>query len=79
MVVVDDASMAKMSGGDVDVEPYLGSRNMKGNGEPQWKFSKPSATKSVGVGSGQVVVWEGFAEVRRWWSKWVCGGVGGGG
>jgi hypothetical protein len=22
---------------------------------------------------------EGFAEVRWWWSKWVCGGVGGGG
>ena len=27
VVVVDDASMAKMSGGDVDVEPYLNSRN----------------------------------------------------
>ena len=68
--------MAKVSGGDVDVEPSLGSRNTKGNGEPQLKFSKPSATKSVGVGSGQVVVWvgvlerftEGFAEVRWWWS-----------
>ena len=76
-----------MSGGDDDVEPSLGSRNKKGNGEPQLKFSKPSATKSVGVGSGQVVVWvgvlerfaEGFAEVRWWWSTWVCGGVGGGG
>ena len=27
VVVVDDASVAKMSGGDVDVEPYLNSRN----------------------------------------------------
>ena len=25
VVVVDDAPMAKMSGGDVDVEPYLNS------------------------------------------------------
>ena len=27
VVVVDDASMAKMSGGDVDVKSYLNSRN----------------------------------------------------
>ena len=32
VVVVDDASVAKMSGGDVDVEPYLNSRNTKGYG-----------------------------------------------
>ena len=32
VVVVDDASVAKMSGGDVDVEPYLDSRNTKGYG-----------------------------------------------
>ena len=32
VVVVDDASVAKMSGGDVDVEPYLDSRNKKGYG-----------------------------------------------
>ena len=30
VVVVDDASVAKMSGGDVDVEPYLDSRDPKG-------------------------------------------------
>ena len=30
VVVVDDASVAKMSGGDVDVEPYLDSQNTKG-------------------------------------------------
>ena len=76
-----------MSGGDVDVEPSLCTRNTRGNGEPQLKFSKPNVTKSVGIGSGQLVVWfgvlegfaEGFPEVRWWWSKWVCGGVGGGG
>ena len=32
VVVVDDASMAKMSGGDVDVESYLDSQNTKGYG-----------------------------------------------
>ena len=32
VVVVDDASVAKMSGGDVDVEPYLDSRNTIGHG-----------------------------------------------
>ena len=31
-VVVDDASVVKMSGGDVDVEPYLNSQNTKGHG-----------------------------------------------
>lgn len=32
MVDVDDKSVAKMSGGDVGVEPSLSSRNMLGNG-----------------------------------------------
>ena len=30
VIVVDDTSVAKMSGGDVIVEPYLDSRNTKG-------------------------------------------------
>ena len=32
VVIVNDATMAKMSGGDVDVEPYLDSQNTKGYG-----------------------------------------------
>ena len=32
MAVVDDASVAKMSGGDVDAESYLNSRNTIGHG-----------------------------------------------
>ena len=32
VVVVDDVSVPKMSGGDIDVEPYLDSRNTKGYG-----------------------------------------------
>ena len=32
VVIVDDASEVKMSGGDVDVEPYLNSRNTIGHG-----------------------------------------------
>ena len=31
VTIVDDESMAKMSGGDVDVEPYLNSRNTIGH------------------------------------------------
>ena len=31
VVVVDDESVAKMSGGDVDVEPYLNSKNTIGH------------------------------------------------
>ena len=41
VVVVDDASMAKMSSGDVDVEPYLDSRNTKGYGNHNSKFQGP--------------------------------------
>ena len=52
-----------MSGGDVDVEPSLSSRNTIGNGEPQLKFSKPNATKSVGVGSSQLVVLKGLRKL----------------
>ena len=82
-IVVDDASLAKMSGDDVDVEPFLVSLNTLGNDEPQLKFSQPNASIFVGVCSGQVVVGfsvsNGFAEVRWWRCKWVGGGVGGGG
>ena len=49
VVVVDDAFVAKMSGGDVDVEPFLVSRNTLGNDEPQLNFSKPNVSKFVGV------------------------------
>lgn len=72
-VVVDDTSMAKIRGGDVDVEPFLVSQNTLGNDEPQLKLSKPNAEKCVEVGSGQLVVLldvsKGLAEVRWWWSR----------
>ena len=62
-----------MSGGDVDVEPFLVSQNTVGNDEPQLKFSKPNAAKCVGVGSSQVVVGfgvsKGSVEVRWWYRK----------
>ena len=47
VVVVDDASVAKMSGGDVDVEPYLDSRNTKGYGTATQTL-KPRSSKCVG-------------------------------
>ena len=51
VVVVDDASVAKMSGGDVDVEPYLDSRNIKGYGTAL-KFSNLEVATCVGVRNG---------------------------
>lgn len=38
-VVVDDESEAMMSGGDVDVEPFLISQNTLGNGNRKLKIS----------------------------------------
>ena len=55
VVVVDDASMEKMSGGDVDVESYLNSRNTIGHGTTT-QILKRKHDKIVGVGSG-----------NRWW------------
>ena len=48
-------SLAKMSGDDVDVEPYLNSRNTIGHGVAT-QILKTKCDKIVGVGSG-----------KRWW------------
>ena len=53
VVVVDDASVAKMSDGDVDVEPYLDSRNTKGYGIHNIKSQGPKYGKIVIGGSGE--------------------------
>ena len=70
VVVVDDAFMAKMSNGDVDVEPYLNSRNTIGHGT-RTQILKAKRDKIVGVGSG-----------NRGWCMWymtvLCGSGGGG-
>ena len=55
VVVVDDASVAKMSGGDVDVEPYLDSRNTKGYG---------AATQILKAQSGSTCR---SAKWSKWW------------
>ena len=55
VVVVDDASVAKMSGGDVDVEPYLDSRNTKGYG---------TATQILKARSGNTCR---RAKRSKWW------------
>ena len=75
VVVVDDASVAKMSGADVDVEPYLDSRNTKGYG---------TATQILKAQSGNTcrsakrAKWWWNAEVVMvyWWWECVCGNVG---
>ena len=60
VVIVDDAFVAKMSGGDVDVEPYLDSRNTKGYGTAT-QILKPQSSKSVG--ERNCPEWLGYAEV----------------
>ena len=47
VVVVDDAFVAKMSSGDVDVEPYLNSRNTKGY-DTVTQILKPRSSSCVG-------------------------------
>ena len=67
VVVIDDASVAKMSGGDVDVEPYLDSQNTKGYGTAT-QILKPRSSKCVGERNGPK--WLGYAEVMD-----VCGSI----
>ena len=55
VVVVDDASVAKMSGGDVDVEPYLDSRNTKGYGTAT-EILKPQSSNCVGERNSPKIV-----------------------
>ena len=47
--------MAKMSGGDVDVEPYLDSRNTKGYGTAT-QILKPQSSNCVGERNGPKMV-----------------------
>ena len=47
--------MAKMSDGDVDVEPYLDSRNTKGYGTAT-QILKPQSSKCVGERNGPKMV-----------------------
>jgi len=56
MVVGYDESLTKMSGGDVDVEPYLYSRNTIGHGNHNSNSQRPKCVKIVGVDSGYAMV-----------------------
>ena len=60
MVLVGDASVAKMSGGDVDVEPYLNSRNTIGHGTAT-QILKANVTKLLEL----EVISDGGA-MQRW-------------
>ena len=55
VVVVDDASVAKMIGGVVDVELYLDSRNTKGYGTTT-QILKPQTWNCVGERNGPKMV-----------------------
>ena len=49
VVVVDDESVAKMSGGDIDVEPSLSSQNTLGNGNHNSSSQTQMWQNCVGV------------------------------
>ena len=51
-VLGDDESLAMMSSGDVDVEPYLYSRNTIGHGNHNSNSQRSKRVKIVGVDSG---------------------------
>ena len=55
VVVVDDAFVAKMSGGDVNVNPYLNSQNTKGYGTAT-QILKPRSSKCVEERNGPKMV-----------------------
>ena len=62
MVVVDDASMAKMSGGDVDVEPYLNSRNTS-----RTRYRNSNSQSKIGPKLSELVLVSGGGGMRKWW------------
>ena len=64
-ILGDDGSFAKMSGGDVDVEPYLYSQNTIGHENHNSNSQRRKRVKIVIGGSGE---W--------WWNAEVCEGTG---
>ena len=63
VVVVDDAFVAKMSGGDVDVKPYLNSRNTS-----KTRNRNSNSQSKIGPKLSELeVVSDGGAMRRRWW------------
>ena len=56
MVGVDDESVAKMSGGDVDVEPSLSFRNALGNGNRNSNYQNKECQNFQSLVVG-----------KRWW------------
>ena len=52
-VVGDDESLAKMSGGDVDVKPYLYSQKSIGHESHNTNSQRPKHVKIVVGGSGE--------------------------
>ena len=67
VVIVDDASVAKVSGGDVDVEPYLNSRNtsrtQNRNSNSQSKIGPKMLELEVVSDGGDMQKWWWYAEV----------------
>ena len=68
MVVVDDVSVAKMSGGDVDLEPYLNSRNTS-----RTRNCNSNSQSKIGPKMLELEVVSDGGGMRKWWG--VCGSI----
>jgi len=79
VVVVNDESVSMMSGGGVDVELSLLSRNTLGNEEPQLKFLKTQSQMLVVESGGMVGYVEGLSGsgvvVVEMGMRWQSGSV----
>ena len=70
-VLGDDETLAKMSRGDDEVEPYLDSRNTIGHGSHNSKSQGPKYVKIVIEGIGED---GGVCGFGRCGGRWGCGG-----
>ena len=62
VVVVDDASVAKMRSGDVDVEPYLNSRNTS-----RTQYRNSNSQSKIGPKLSKLDVVSHGGGMQRWW------------
>ena len=70
-VLGDDETLAKLSRGDDEVEPYLDSRNTIGHGSHNSKSQGPKRVKIVIGGIGKD---GGVCGFGRCGGRWSCGG-----
>ena len=68
-VLGDDETLAKLSRGDDEIEPYLDSRNTKGYESHNSKSQRPNCVKIIIGGIGADVCVCGFGSCGGRWGK----------